>query len=187
MVGTWWVHGGPVPDAAVHRPVYECLALGAVLPKIWAMSAPSVLRAPALHRATAALACPVVGYFVARLLLRFTGLPRSVTYAVCLVVGLSIGYRAWVSRVELRPDSLRVHNSLGTSTLTREKVHRVSDRGRVETRDSASRRPAHLPADALHDPWWAFGRGRVTYCVNREQVRSWTRVEATQARSDSAT
>lgn len=140
------------------------------------MSARQALRAPVLHRAAAAIASPVVAYFVARLLLRLTGLPSGATYAVCLAVGVLIGYRAVSTRVELAPDVIRVHNSLATSTISRATVRRVSDRGRIESRDARSPRSTHLPADALHQPWWAFGNGNATYAVNREQVRSWIRV-----------
>lgn len=143
---------------------------------IGAMSAPQALRAPVLHRVVAATACPVVAYFVARLLLRLTGLPSGVTYAVCLALGVLVGYRALATRVELVPDAIRVHNSLASSTISRATVRRVTDSGRIECRDSRSPRTSHLPADALHQPWWAVGSGSATYAVNREQVRSWIRV-----------
>ncbi len=143
---------------------------------IGAMSAPQALRAPIPHRAMTAIACPVLAYFVARLLLRLSGLPAGATYALCLAVGVLIGYRAWSTRLELGPDAIRVHNSLASSTVSRETVRRVNDRGRIESREAGSRRTTHRPADALHQPWWAFGAGNATYALNREQVRSWVRV-----------
>ncbi|MDN5768653.1 MAG: hypothetical protein L0H96_08810 [Humibacillus sp.] len=145
------------------------------------MSAPQSLRAPFAHRATGAVACLVVAYFVARLLLRLTGLPSGLTYAVCLALGVLIGYRAWSNRLELGPDAIRVHNSLVSSTVSRETVRRVTDRGRIESREAGSRRTTHLPADALHQPWWAFGAGNATYALNREHVRSWVRVGPVRA------
>ncbi|WP_254666424.1 hypothetical protein [Humibacillus sp. DSM 29435] len=145
------------------------------------MSAPQALRAPVPHRVVAATACPVVAYFVARLLLRLTGLPSGVTYAVCLAVGVLVGYRALATRVELAPDAIRVHNSLASSTISRATVRRVNDSGRIECRDAGSPRTSHLPADALHQPWWAFGSGKATYAVNQEQVRSWIRVAPARA------
>ena len=151
-----------------------------------AMSAPTVLRAPVAHRVAAAMACPVVAYFVARLLLRLTGLPPWGTYGVCLALGVLIGYRALSARVELRPATIRVLNSLASSTSSRETVRRVSDSGRIESRDVGSRRTTHLPADALHQPWWAFGNGRATYSVNREQVRGWLRLEPARTGQESA-
>ncbi len=151
---------------------------------IGAMSAPQALRAPVLHRVVAAAVCPVVAYFVARLLLRLTGLPSGATYAVCLAVGVFIGYRAVATRVELAPDAIRVHNSLASSTISRATVRRVSDRGRIESRDARSPRTTHVPADALHQPWWSFGTGNATYAVNREQVRSWIRVGPVRAEHD---
>ncbi|MEO6999671.1 MAG: hypothetical protein ABI112_16455 [Terracoccus sp.] len=150
------------------------------------MSAPQALRAPIPHRAMTAIACPVLAYFVARLLLRLSGLPAGATYALCLAVGVLIGYRAWSTRLELQPDAIRVHNSLASATIKRETVRRVNDRGRIEARDAGSPRTAHLPADALHQPWWAFGTGDATYAVNREQVRSWIRLGTAPAGDDSA-
>lgn len=153
---------------------------------IGAMSASTILRAPIPHRATAAVACPVVAYFVARLLLRLTGLPTGATVAVCLVVGVLIGYRAWSTRLELATDAVRVHNSLASSTLRRDTVRRVSDRGRIEARGAESPRATQLPADTLHQPWWAFGTGNATYAVNREQVRGWIRTGPVLAGDDPA-
>ena len=151
------------------------------LPMIGAMSASQSLRPPVAHRATGAVACVVVAYFVARLLLRLTGLPSGLTYAVCLAVGVLIGYRAWSTRLELGPDAIRVHNSLASSTVSRETVRKINDRGRIESREAGSRRTTHLPADALHQPWWAFGAGNATYALNREQARSWVRVGSARA------
>ena len=95
----------------------------------------SRLRAPAAHRAVAALACPVVGYFVARLLVRLVpSLPAPITYAVCLALAVALGWRAWSARIDLGTKSLRVHNTLVTTTVDRRDVRRVSSSGRLEWR-----------------------------------------------------
>ncbi|MGW5238869.1 hypothetical protein ACWEOW_08050 [Monashia sp. NPDC004114] len=135
----------------------------------------SRLRAPALHRAIAALACPVVGYFVARLLLRYVHtLPVTPTYAVCLGVALVLAVRAWRARIDLGTKTLKVHNTLITRRLERQDVKRVSDTGRIEWL-AGQRRPMRLPSEALHGPWWTFGTGRASYASNRARLASWQR------------
>ena len=135
----------------------------------------SRLRAPAGHRAIAALACPVVGYFVARLLLRFVpALPATVTYAVCLAVALVLGWRAWSARIDLGTKTLKLHNTLLTRTIERQDVKRVSDKGRIEWL-AGERRAVRLPSEALHGPWWTLGTGRESYALNRERLASWQR------------
>lgn len=137
------------------------------------MHTPSALRAPAAHRVIAAVSSPVLAFFVARLVLRYTALPATPTYAVCLLVGLVLAWRAWSARVELTPDAVRLVNTLATTSVPRADVRRVSDRGRVESGAAGSRRTTQLPAEALHQPWWVFGQGRETYGSHREQVRAW--------------
>ncbi len=138
----------------------------------------SRLRAPAAHRAVSALACPVVGYFVARLLVRLVpALPSAITYAVCLAVAVALGWRAWSARIELGTKSLRVHNTLATTTLDRREVRRVSSGGRLEW-DRPGSRPVRLPSEALRGAWWTFGTGRTAYALNRERLESWTRLTA---------
>jgi hypothetical protein len=133
------------------------------------------LRAPAFHRAIAALACPVVGYFVARLLVRFVpALPSRVTYAVCLGVALLLAVRAWSARIDLGTKTLKLRNTLVTRTIERQDIKRVSDRGRIEWL-AGQRRPVRLPSEALHGPWWTFGTGRHAYALNRERLASWQR------------
>jgi hypothetical protein len=143
---------------------------------IGGMSRPAdrTVRAPGAHRAVAALANPVLGYFVAQLLVRVTSLPAAVTYAVCVGGGLVLGLRAWSSRVVLAEDRLRVHNTLASSKVPVVAVRRIADTGRVEwtTRDG---RRVRLASESLRDPWWAFGLGRARYGLNREKVRSWIR------------
>ena len=150
-------------------------------------TARSRLRAPAVHRAIAALACPVVGYFVARLLLRFVpALPDVATYAGCLAVALVLAVRAWSARIDLGTKTLKMHNTLVTRTLERQDVKRVSDSGRIEWL-AGERRAVRLPSEALHGPWWTFRTGRDRYALNRERLASWQRtsprvdVEAVEA------
>jgi len=136
----------------------------------------SRLRAPAVHRAVSALACPVVGYFVARLLVRLApSLPPAITYAVCLAVAVALGWRAWSARIELGTKSLRVHNTLATTTVDRREVRRVSSAGRLEWNRPGSR-PVRLPSEALRGAWWTFGTGRTAYALNRERLESWARL-----------
>jgi hypothetical protein len=136
----------------------------------------SRLRAPAGHRALSALASPVIGYFVARLLVRvLPALPATPTYAVCLALAVALGWRAWSARIELGTTSLRVHNTLVTTTIDRRHVHRVSTSGRVEWR-SDDGRPVRLPAEALRGAWWTFGTGRTAYTFNRDRLESWARL-----------
>ena len=138
----------------------------------------SRLRAPAAHRAVAGLTCPLVGYFVARLLVRLVpSLPPAMTYAVCLGVALALGWRAWSARIELGTRSLRVHNTLATTTVDRRDVLRVSSSGRLEWR-RGSGRPVRLPSEALRGAWWTLGTGRSTYALNRERLESWARLTA---------
>ena len=138
----------------------------------------SLLRAPAAHRAVAGLACPVVGYFVARLLVRLVpSLPTALTYAVCLALALALGWRAWSARIELGTRSLRVHNTLATTTVDRRDVRRVSTSGRLEWRRGDGR-PVRLPSEALRGAWWTLGTGRSAYAFNRERLESWARLTA---------
>ena len=146
----------------------------------------STLRAPTAHRAVAALACPVIAYFVARLLVRFVpAVPEPAAYGACLAVGLLLAVRAWRARVELGPDALRVHNMLSTTTVGRDLVRRVSSTGRVEFR-RGSERLTRLPCEALQGPWWSFGSGGRRYVANRERLSSWTRTTSRVARDDDA-
>ena len=132
------------------------------------------LRAPAGHRAVAAITSPVLGYFVARLVLHWTGLPARLTYAGCLAIALVLAWRAWSARVDLGPDRLRIVNTLASTSLPRARVRRVNDRGRVESHNPGSR-ALRLPAEALRRLWWVLGAAR-DYELNRERVRSWLRV-----------
>jgi hypothetical protein len=132
------------------------------------------LRAPAAHRAVAALASPVIGYFVARLLLLNTALPETPTYAVCVALGAWLGWRAWSARVVLEPHRARVYNALATKTVHRHDIRRVDDRGRIEWHSGAPR-PVRLPAEALRRPWWTLGLGESRYARNREEARDWLR------------
>lgn len=135
----------------------------------------SRLRAPAAHRAVSALACPVIGYFVARLLVRLVpALPELPTYAVCLLLALVLAWRAWTARIDLGTKSLRVHNTLVTTTIDRRDVRRVSSGGRLEWRRDSGR-PVRLPSEALRGAWWTLGTGRSAYSFNRERLESWTR------------
>ncbi|EWT02256.1 hypothetical protein N865_06600 [Intrasporangium oryzae NRRL B-24470] len=135
------------------------------------------VRAPSAHRAIAAIANPVLGYFVARLLLRLTTLPATITYAVCLGVALVLAFRAWSARVELVADRLRVRNTIASTRVPVTSVRRVADSGRVEWL-TPQRRKMRLPAESLHAPWWTFGIGSGHYAFNRETVRSWLRAAA---------
>ena len=133
------------------------------------------LRAPTAHRAVAALANPVVAYFVARLLVRLVpALPTLLTYAVCVVVGAVVGWRAWTARVDLGTGSMLVHNTLATTRVERRGVKRIAESGRVEWRPGTER-AMRLPAEALHGPWWTLGTSRTAYALNRERARSWLR------------
>jgi hypothetical protein len=130
------------------------------------------LRAPAAHRAVAAVASPVIGYFVARLLLRFTPLPDPVAYAVCLALGVWLGWRAWSARIVLDGHRARVHNALVNKSVHRHDIRRVDDRGRIEWHSGAPR-PVRLPVEALRRPWWTLGHGEAQYARNRDAVRDW--------------
>ncbi len=130
------------------------------------------LRAPAAHRAVAAAASPVLGYFVARLALRLTTLPEIVTYAVCVALGVWLGWRAWSARVVLGEHTAQVHNALLSKTIHRHDIRRVDDRGRIEWHSGAPR-PVRLPAEALRRPWWTLGLGEARYADNRDEVRRW--------------
>ncbi|GAA6524666.1 hypothetical protein [Intrasporangium sp. DVR] len=132
------------------------------------------LRAPAVHRAVAALASPVIGYFVARLLLELLTLPERPVYAVCLVVAVLLGYRAWAARIELEDESMRIHNTLVSSTIGRSDVRRVPESGRIEWHHGRTR-PTRSPAESLRAPWWTLGTASRTYARNREELRSWVR------------
>ncbi len=146
----------------------------------------STLRAPTAHRAVTALACPVIAYFVARLLVRFVpAVPEVAAYVVCLALGVLLAVRAWRARVELGPDALRVHNMLSSTTVERRVVRRVSSAGRVEFR-RGSERLTRLPCEALQGPWWSFGSGGRRYVANRERLSSWTRTTSRVARDDGA-
>ena len=135
----------------------------------------TTLRAPVGHRLVSAVACPVVGYLIARLLVRFIPeLPEVQTYAVALAVALLVAVRAWRSRIELRDRNVRVRNTLATTTIDRRHVQRVSAKGRVEWRRGGGRR-TRLPSEALRGPWWALGTGRKRYVANRERLASWVR------------
>ncbi|MDN5796022.1 MAG: hypothetical protein L0H79_09770 [Intrasporangium sp.] len=135
----------------------------------------AVVRAPAGHRAVAAVASIVVGYFVARLILRVTPLAPELTYGVCLAVAVYVAYRAWQARIELTPETARVHNTLATSAMPRHDLSGVRDDGRIEWHAGATR-PVRLPSEALRCPWWTFGHGASSYGLNRERIRSWHRV-----------
>ncbi len=144
----------------------------------------STLHAPTAHRAVTALACPVIAYFVARLLVRFVpAVPEVAAYAGCLALGLLLAVRAWRARVEMGPDALRVHNMLSSTTVERRVVRRVSSAGRIEFR-RGSERLTRLPCEALQGPWWSFGSGGRRYVANRERLSSWTRTTSRVARDD---
>ncbi|EWT05380.1 hypothetical protein N864_17035 [Intrasporangium chromatireducens Q5-1] len=136
---------------------------------------PSVVRAPAPHRAVAAVGSVVVGYFVARLLLHVTALPPEVAYGVCLAIALYLAYRAWQARIDLTPETARVHNTLATTKVHRHDIRRVREDGSIEWHQGAAR-ATRLPSEALRCPWWAFGQGARDYRHNRERLRSWHRV-----------
>jgi hypothetical protein len=133
------------------------------------------VRAPAAHRAAAAVASPVVGYFVARLLVHTTPLPRAVAYGACLALALYVAHRAWRARIELSPERAHVHNTLATTRVHRHDIRRIRDDGRIEWHAGATR-ATRLPSEALRCPWWTFGQGASAYLLNREQLRSWHRV-----------
>lgn len=136
----------------------------------------SRLRAPAAHRAVSALASPVIGYFVARLVLHFLGgVPSAAVYAVCVALALALGWRAWSARIELGTTSLRVHNTLASTTVERRDVRRVSSGGRLEW-NRGGRRPVRLPSEALRGAWWTLGTGRAAYALNRQRLESWARL-----------
>ena len=136
---------------------------------------PRTLRAPAGHRVVAALASPVVGYFVARLILELVDLSEVPVYAVCLSVAAALGFRAWTARIDLRNnEAMRVHNTLVSQSISRDDVHRITERGRIEWRRSGNRAARSL-SETLRSPWWAFGTAATTYARNREEVRSWVR------------
>ncbi len=113
---------------------------------------------------------------MARLLLRLVpALPTLPTYAVCVLLGLAVGWRAWTARVDLGTRSMLVHNTLATTTGGAARQSSASpSRGRVEWRPGTER-AMRLPAEALHGPWWTLGTGRTAYALNREQARSWLR------------
>lgn len=132
------------------------------------------VKAPLVHRIVTALVWPVAAYFVARLVIRVTPVPDLVAYAVCVGAGVVLGYRAFVSRVELQGDAIVVHNTLATATVERRDIKRINETGRIEWhRDSP--RAIRLPAEALHNPRWTLGTGAATYEGNRERVRDWLR------------
>ena len=136
----------------------------------------SRLRAPTGHRALSALACPVIGYFVARLVVRLLPtVPAAPVYAVCVALGVAVGWRAWSARIELGTESLRLHNTLMTTTIDRRHVRRVSSSGRIEWR-AGEGRPVRLPSEALRGGWWTLGTGRTAYASNRERLESWSRL-----------
>ncbi|WP_347353612.1 hypothetical protein [Intrasporangium sp.] len=135
----------------------------------------AVVRAPAAHRAVAAATNIVVGYFVARLVLRLTPLSPEVTYGGCLALATLLAFRAWQSRIELTSAAAKVHNLLASTTVRRADLHRVREDGRIEWHAGAAR-PARLSAEALRCPWWAFGHVTHDYALNRERVRRWHRV-----------
>lgn len=130
------------------------------------------LRAPAALRAVTALANPVIGYFVARLLLRFTAVPDAIAYAACVATGLWLAWRAWSVRVVLDDQAAHVHNAIATKTVHRHDIRRVDDRGRIHWHSGAPR-TVRLPAEALRRPWWTLGLGERRYAANRERVRQW--------------
>ena len=130
------------------------------------------LRAPTALRAVTALASPVLAYFVARLILRYTAVPDAVAYAVCLAVGVGLGWRAWSARVVLDEHAAHVHNALATKTVHRHDIRRVDDRGRIHWHSGAPR-TVRLPVEALRRPWWTLGLGERRYAANRERVREW--------------
>jgi len=138
----------------------------------------SRLRAPAGHRAVATLACPAIGYFVARLLVRLVpSLPAPMTYAVCVALALALAWRAWSARIDLGTKHLRVHNTLMTTTIDRRDVRRVSSGGRLEWRRGRGR-PVRLPSEALRGGWWTLGTGRSAYAFNRQRLESWIRLSS---------
>jgi hypothetical protein len=144
----------------------------------------STLQAPTWHRVVTALACPVIGYFVARLLERYLpAVPAPAALAVCLTSALVLAVRAWRARVDLRRDELRVHNMLSSTTVERRLVRRVSSTGRVEFR-RGSERLTRLPCEALQGPWWAFGSGGRRYVANRERLSSWARTSSRVVRDE---
>jgi hypothetical protein len=137
--------------------------------------ADDTLRAPAVHRAVAAVTNPVVAYLVARLVLRIVpALPTLLTYAVCILLGVAVGWRAWTARIHLGTRTMLVHNTLATTRVERRNVKRIAESGRVEWRPGTER-AMRLPAEALRGPWWTLGTGRTAYALNREQARSWLR------------
>ncbi len=135
----------------------------------------SVVRAPVVHRAVAAVASVVVGYFVARLVIRLTPLAPEIAYGVCLALALYVAFRAWRARIDLTPETARVHNTLASARVHRHDIRRVRDDGRIEWHQGAAR-ATRLPSEALRCPWWAFGQGSHSYQLNRERMRSWHRV-----------
>ncbi|MDN5790809.1 MAG: hypothetical protein L0H25_08075 [Micrococcales bacterium] len=138
--------------------------------------AEQAVRAPAVHRAVAGLASPVIGYFVARLILHWTTLPAPVTYAVCLATSLALAWRAWSARVVLGEDDLTIVNTLASTSIARAQVRRITDAGRIEPRSDNGRPASRLLVEALRPPWWTLRTGRHQYSLNREQIRSWLRV-----------
>lgn len=139
------------------------------------------LRAPAGHRAVAALASPVVGYFVARLLLVLAAWPEAPVYAVSLAVAALLGYRTWTARIDLRDRAMRVHNTLVSLTIPLDSVRRVTETGRVEWHPRrGNQRPTRSLAETLRSPWWTLGTARTTYARNQEEVRSWVRAARRQ-------
>ena len=135
----------------------------------------ATLRAPTAHRLVSALASPVVGYLIARLLVRYVApLPDVPTYAAVLTVALIVAVRAWRSRIELGMRSVRVRNTLATTTIDRRNVRHVTANGRLEWRRRDGR-ALRLPSEALAAPWWTLGTGRRRYAANRERLARWAR------------
>lgn len=138
--------------------------------------AEQTLRAPAAHRAAAGLASPVIGYFVARLVLHWTSFPAPITYAVCLAISLALAWRAWSARVVVGEDDLTIVNTLASTSIARAQIRHITGAGRIESRSDDGRPASRLPAEALRHPWWTLRTGRRQYTLNREQLRSWLRV-----------
>ena len=95
---------------------------------------------------------------------------------MCLAVAVALGWRAWSARIELGTKSLRVHNTLATTTVDRREVRRVSSA-------AASSGAAGVTSGAAAVGGAARGvvdlrDGRTAYALNRERLESWTRLTA---------